>query len=102
MVHSFGGKRNALPAGGLDGATSCHYRILPLLYARESDALVTALEQVAAPDKIKNVLKQYEPFWQFIYHNKGSRVRALFDQDDLPREERAISNKIKSAGYWMR
>lgn len=102
VVHSFGGKRNALPAGSLDGATSCHYRTLPLLYARESDAVVTALEQVAAPDKIKNVLKQYEPFWQFIYHNKGSRVRALFDQDNLPRKERAIRNKIKSAGYWMR
>ena len=101
-MHRFGGKRNALPVGSLDSATICHYRTLSLLYARESDAVVTALEQVAAPDKIKNVLKQYEPFWQFIYHNKGSRVRALFDQDNLPRKERAIRNKIKSAGYWRR
>ena len=48
------------------------------------------------------VLKQYEPFKRFIYHNRGTRVRALFDQDNLPRKERAIRNKIKSAGYWMR
>ncbi|MDG1424254.1 MAG: hypothetical protein P8P89_02185, partial [Paracoccaceae bacterium] len=64
--------------------------------------VVTTLEQVAAPNKIKKVLKQYEPFKRLIYHGRGHRVRALFDQDNLPRKERAIRNKIKSAGYWMR
>ena len=102
VLHSFKGKRDALPKDCLDGATSCHYRTLPLLYARESDAVVTTLEQVAAPNKIKKVLKQYEPFKRLIYHGRGHRVRALFDQDNLPRKERAIRNKIKSAGYWMR
>ena len=102
VLHSFKGKRDALPKDSLDGATSCHYRTLPLLYARESDAVVTTLEQVAAPNKTKKVLKQYEPFKRLIYHGRGHRVRALFDQDNLPRKERAIRNKIKSAGYWMR
>ena len=102
VVHSFGGQRNALPAEYLDGATSCHYRALPLLYARESDSVISTLEEVAARNRIKKVLKQYEPFKRFIYHNRGTRVRALFDQDNLPRKERAIRNKIKSAGYWMR
>jgi len=102
VLHSFKGKRDELPKDSLDGATSCHYRTLPLLYARESDAVVTTLEQVAAPNKIKKVLKQYEPFKRLIYHGRGHRVRALFDQDNLPRKERAIRNKIKSAGYWMR
>ncbi|XXK33674.1 hypothetical protein ACMAY8_13465 [Rhodobacteraceae bacterium nBUS_22] len=102
VLHSFKGKRDALPKDSLDGATSCHYRTLPLLCARESDAVVTTLEQVAAPNKIKKVFKQYEPFKRLIYHGRGHRVRALFDQDNLPRKERAIRNKIKSAGYWMR
>ena len=57
-MHSFGGKHNALPGGGLDGATSCYYRTLPLLYVRESDAVVAALKQLATLGKIKNVLKQ--------------------------------------------
>jgi hypothetical protein len=29
-------------------------------------------------------------------------VRALFDQDNLPRRERQIRNMIKSNGFWMR
>ena len=102
MVHSFVGKRNALPKGSLDGAVSCHYCTLPLLCARASDAVVTSLEQIAAPNKIQKVLKQYAPFKRLIYHNRGDLVRALLDQDNLPSKESAIRNKIKSAGYWMR
>ena len=102
VVHSFGGMRDALPFGSLDGETSCHYRTLPLLYAREPDAVVQALERVTGPNKIKKVLKQYEPFKRLIYQKRGEKIRALFDQNNLPRKERAIRNKIKSAGYWMR
>ena len=102
VVHSFGGMRDALPVGSLDGETSCHYRTLPLLYAREPDAVVQALERVTGPNKIKKVLKQYEPFKRLIYQKRGEKIRALFDQNNLPRKERAIRNKIKSAGYWMR
>lgn len=102
VIHSFGGRRDALPAGGLDGKTSCHYRLLPLLYAREADAVVTTLEQVTAPNKIKKVLKQHEPFKRLIYQKHGERIRAMFDRNNLPRKERAIRNKIKSAGYWIR
>ena len=102
VIHSFGGGRDALPAGYLDGETSCHYRLFPMLYARESNAVIDLLETVAAPNWIKKVLKTYEPIKRLVYQNRGARVRALFDQDHLPRREQAIRNKIKSEGLWLR
>ncbi|MDX2485663.1 MAG: hypothetical protein QNK42_18625 [Pseudodonghicola sp.] len=102
VVHSFGGGRDALPPGLLDGDVTCHYRLFPLLYARESDRVVEVLEQVAAPNKIKKVLKGYEPIKRLVYQGRGEKVRALFDQDNLPRKEQAIRNRIKSNGFWMR
>lgn len=102
VIHSFGGGRDTLGAGLLDGSVSCHYRIFPLLYARESDAVVSALEEVTAPNKIKKVLKQYEPMKRMIYQKRGHKVRDMFDQNDLPRREQAIRNQIKKAGFWMR
>jgi len=102
VIHSFGGGRPGPELDGLDGNVTCHYRVLPLFYARESDAAVAALEAVAAPHKIKKWLKQYDPFKRMIYQGRGQKVRALFDQNNLPRKEKALRNKIKSAGFWMR
>lgn len=102
VIHSLGGGRDTLPAGLLDGDISCHYRLLPLLYGRESDRVVDVLKQVTAPNKIKKVLKGYEPMLRMIYQNRGEKVRALFDRDNLPRKEQAIRNRIKSEGFWMR
>jgi hypothetical protein len=102
VIHSFGGGRDTLPPGLLDGATSCHYRLLPMLYARESDAVVALLEAVAAPNRIKRVLKEYEPAKRMIYQGRGAKLRALFDREALPRREQMIRNQIKKAGFWMR
>ena len=102
VIHSFGGGRDALAAGYLDGAVSCHYRLFPLLYARESDAVVQALEAVCEPNKLKKVLKQYDPIKRMVYQGRGEKVRAMFDQNDLPRREQMIRNRIKKAGFWMR
>ncbi|WP_171174477.1 hypothetical protein [Ruegeria sp. HKCCD8929] len=102
VIHSLRGGRDTLPPGLLDGSISCHYRLFPMLYARESDHVIDVLETVAAPNKFKKVLKNYEPMKKLIFQNKGAKVRALFDQDNLPRKEQAIRNRIKSAGLWLR
>ena len=102
VIHSYGGGRDALPQGLMDGTITCHYRVLPLLYAREADHVVETLEEVAAPNEIKRVLKQYDPFKFMIYHGRGQKARALFDRDKLPRKEQAIRNKLRRNGYWMR
>ncbi len=102
VIHSLGGGRDALPAGYLDGEVSCHYRLMPLLYARERDAVVDTLEEIAAPNRVKKVLKQYDPFKRMIYQKRGHKARALFDQAHLPRREQAIRNALKKNGYWLR
>lgn len=102
VIHSFGGGYDALPQGLLDGEISCHYRMLPLLYARESDHVIKVLEEITAPNWIKKVLKQHDAMKRMIYQGRGRKVRALFDQNDLPRKEQAIRNKIKRNGFWMR
>ncbi len=101
-IHALGGGRDSLPAGYLDGDVSCHYRLFPLLYARESDRVVEVLEQVAAPNWLKKVLKSYEPMKRMIYQGKGHKVRALFDRDNLPGREQAIRKLIKAEGFWIR
>lgn len=102
VIHSFGGGRDTIPTGLLDGDVSCHYRTFPLLYARENDRVLDMLETVAAPNKLKKVLKQYEPIKRMVYQNRGQKVRALFDRDFLPKREQIIRNQIRKAGYWMR
>ncbi len=102
VIHALGGGRPGPELDGLDGEITCHYRVLPLFYARESDHVIDTLEAVAAPNKIKKWLKQYEPFKRMIYQGRGRKVRALFDQTNLPRKEKALRNKIKAAGFWMR
>ncbi len=102
VIHSLGGGRDTLPPGYLDGRTTCHYRLLPLLYAREDDRVVEVLEQVAAPNRIKKVLKGHEAAKRLIFQGRGRKLRALFDRDALPRREQALRNRIKKAGYWMR
>ncbi|MEO9685533.1 MAG: hypothetical protein ABJF86_12735 [Tateyamaria sp.] len=102
VIHALGGGRDSAVHDHLDGPVSCHYRLLPLLYARESEAVIAALEAIASPNKIKKVLKGYDPIKRMIYQGRGEKVRALFDQNDMPRREQAIRNRIKSNGFWMR
>ena len=102
VIHALGGGRDALPEGYLDGDVSCHYRFLPLLYARESARAIEVLETIAAPNKLKKVLKGSNAIKRTIYQRRGHKVRALFDQDHLPRREQNIRNVIKKNGFWIR
>lgn len=102
VIHAFGGGRPGPELSGLDGAVSCHYRLLPLLYARESDAAVAAVEAALAPNWIKKCVKDYEPFRKFVYQGKGRNARALFDRANLPRNEQAIRNRLKREKLWLR
>jgi hypothetical protein len=102
VIHSLGGTRPGPELSGMDGDTTCHYRTLPLLYARESDAVVQALEEITAPNPVKKVLKSYEPFRRMLYQGRGAEARALFDRANLPTREQAIRNRLKAEGLWLR
>ncbi|MCH2163403.1 MAG: glycosyltransferase family 2 protein [Marinovum sp.] len=102
VIHSLGGGRDTLAHGYMDGSHHCHYRTLSLLYAREDQRVIDVLEDVIAPNRIKKLLKEYEPALRMIYQGRGAKARALFDQNDLPRKEQAIRNRLKREGFWMR
>ncbi len=102
VVHSFGGGRPGPELDGLDGDVSCHYRTLPLLYARESDRVVEVLEEVAGQKELRRLLRDYEPVKLMVYQNRGRKARALFDRDDLPKREQSIRAALKKEGLWLR
>ncbi len=102
VIHGLGGARDALPAGRIDGSISCHYRFLPLLYARQSDHVIRVLEKVAAADGIRQVLDGYAPIRRMVYEGQGDRVRKLFDRrGQLPREKE-IRQRLQPEGLWIR
>ena len=102
VIHALGGGRDTLPDGLIDGAISCHYRVFPLLYAREHDDVVALLEEITAPNAVKKVLKAYDPIKFMVYHGRGQKARALFDRDNLPRREASIRYTLRRHGFWMR
>ena len=102
VIHALGGGRPGPELAGLDGDVTCHWRTLPLFYARESDAAIGVLEAVTAPNKVKKLLKGHDAFKRMIYQGRGRKVRALFDRDRLPRREKQIRQKIKAEGLWLR
>ncbi|MBD3678176.1 MAG: hypothetical protein HUJ27_07220 [Rhodobacteraceae bacterium] len=102
VIHALGGGRPDARLRVLDGGAACHYRAIPLLYAWGSDAQVDLLEEITAPNKLKKVLKEHEPFKRMIYQGRGRKARALFDRNALPRREQAIRNTLKRNGFWMR
>lgn len=102
VIASFGGGRPGPALAGLDGDITCHWRRLPLLYARESDRVVEVLEEVTAPKEIKALLKDWEPAKKLIYQGKGrQKVRPLFDRADLPHREHVLRNTIRREGWWL-
>jgi hypothetical protein len=102
VIHSFGGGRPEPELAGLDGDMTCHYRTLPLLYARESDRVVEVLETVAGQKELRRTLRDWDPVKLMVYQNKGRKARALFDRDHLPLREQIIRNTLKREGLWLR
>ena len=102
VIHSFGGGRPGPELAALDGAATCHYRTLPLLYARDSDRAVEVLEAVATDPALRPVLRHWGAVRQMVYQGQGARARALFDRENLPRREQMIRNTLKREGLWVR
>ncbi len=102
VIHSFGGGRPGPGLAGLDGEVTCHYRTLPLLYAKEGDRAVEVLEEVAEVKENRRLLRDWAPVKQMVYQNGGKRARALFDRAALPHREQAIRNTLKREGLWLR
>lgn len=102
VIHALNGGRATLPPGLLDGAVTCHYRTLPLLYARESDAAVAMLEKIAEASPCRDVLAGYEPLRRMVYERQGGRVRAMFASRNGSEDEAFFRKRLKAGGLWLR
>lgn len=102
VIHSFGGGRPGPELSGMDGDVTCHWRTLPLFFARESDHAVSVMATVADQKPVRRVLRDYQPAKKMLYKAEGAEARALFDRANLPRKEQAIRNTLRRAGLWTR
>lgn len=102
VIHSFGGGRPGHELAALDGSATCHYRTLPLLYARESDRAVEVLETLAKDPDLRPVLRHWGALKRMVLQGEGAKARALFDRENLPRREQMIRNALKREGLWVR
>jgi hypothetical protein len=102
VIHSFGGTRPGPGLDPMDGSATCHYRTLPLLYARDSDRAVAVLKTVAADPDLRPVLRHWGAFKRMVIEGEGAKARALFDRANLPRREQMIRNTLKREGLWAR
>lgn len=98
VIHSFGGGRPGAELKGLDGAVSCHYRHPGLLYAREDELVLNALETIAAPNRIKKHLRGWELARQLIYRGRGRVEARPLGCGDPP--ERVLRKRLREAGLW--
>jgi hypothetical protein len=101
VIHKLGGGRNTIPSGLMDGDVTCHYRTLPLLYARETDATVQFIEDLAAPNKMKKILKKHEAARRILYQGGGQAIKNMFAAEDV-HTEKDMRQAIKAAGLWFR
>ncbi|WP_328803851.1 hypothetical protein [Paracoccus xiamenensis] len=102
VIHSLGGGRPGPELAGLDGEITCHWRNLPLLYAREDDDAVETLERAASAPDIQAALQGWEPAARLIYQGNGrDKLRPAIDRAHLPLRERALRQSIKRAGWWL-
>ncbi|MEL6679274.1 MAG: hypothetical protein AAFQ51_11245 [Pseudomonadota bacterium] len=101
-VHAEGGGRESPLRAQLDGEATCHYRWLPLLYARASDAAVETLEHCASLPEVRPLLQTYGPARRLIFEGEGARIRELFQREGLPTDEATLRKRLRAEGVWMR
>lgn len=102
VIHSLGGGRPGPELHGMDGGVTCHWRNLPLLYAREADRALDEMEAVAATPEIAPLMAGWEPAERLIGMGQGRRrIRPMFWADDPPQPEHAIRHRLRQAGFWL-
>jgi len=102
VIHSFGGGRPNPDIARLDDDVTCHWRALPLLYASRNDRTIAFLETIVQPNKLKKVLRTYEPFLQIIWKKQGLKAQSIFPEGIDGMSERIVRNRLKAADLWMR
>lgn len=97
-----GGGRPGPDLSAMDGTATCHWRSLSLLYAREDDRVIDVLHASVAPNRIKKLLRGWDPARRMIWGGDGARARTLFDRARLPGREQVIRQRLRAEGLWIR
>ena len=100
-IAEMGGGRSDISPDWMDGTVSCHWRVLPLCYARERDDVVDFMEEICGDPRVKPLLERYEPFAKLVYGGQG---RVLRDElaGQVFSDEKALRKAIKAKGLWLR
>ncbi|WEJ79933.1 hypothetical protein EQ718_09740 [Paracoccus versutus] len=102
VIHALGGGRPGPGLAGLDGDVTCHYRDLPLLYARESDLVVETVETLLRDPRLAPLAEAWAPSRQIVLAGTGrDRIRPMFDRR-MPLNEGRTRQILKKAGLWLR
>ncbi len=102
VIHGLGGGAGALPTGQLDGSVTCHYRTIPLLYARESNAAVAMVEEISRAKRYRKLLAGHEPVRRMVRQGEGEKVRRMFADQTGNEDEAFFRKKLKAEGLWLR
>lgn len=101
VIAQLGGGRPD-PNTGLDGALSCHYRALPVLYATADDPAINVLEQITGAPHLWDIFNQYVSFRRMVFKQQGQELRTHIDRARLPQTYGALQRMIREMGYWVR
>lgn len=102
VIHSLGGGRPGPELSGLDGEITCHYRNLPLLYARGSQRAIDEFEAIAAMPELAPLLAGWQPAERLIADGTGRRkIRPMFEGYPPHAPERGIRRRLKLAELWF-
>ncbi|HWL56684.1 MAG TPA: hypothetical protein VNQ78_08415 [Paracoccus sp. (in: a-proteobacteria)] len=102
VIHALGGGRPGPELDGLDGAVTCHYRDLALLYAREDDRAVNTLEALMRQPPLSDRIGDWPMAQDFVVNGVGrDRIRPMFDRS-LPLNEGRTRQQLKKQGLWKR
>lgn len=103
VIHALGGGRPGAELAGLDGAITCHYRNLPLLYARETEAVMAAYEAAARDQVVQNVLKDDPEVQRMVFEGAGrANVRPLFAAEPATLPENTLRHRLRKEGFWFK
>lgn len=102
VIHSFGGGRPDAGLAGLEGAVTCHYRNLPLMYAREDEQVLDTYEAVTRDPAIAPLMQGDEEFRRVVTDQGGRDViRPMFEAEIDAMPENLLRHRLRKEGWWF-
>ncbi|MFT4013750.1 MAG: hypothetical protein QM682_10165 [Paracoccus sp. (in: a-proteobacteria)] len=102
VIHSLGGGRPGPELCGLDGATTCHYRNLSLLYAREPEPALHLMETLLAQPSIARHFAEDPAYRKLVLEGEGRRTARQLQNPAHQVAEQALRHRLKRQGLWFR